>query len=246
MSKIAFLPQGYVAPKAAGNYLKLQAGETKIRILSRPVVGWLDFDADGHPVRTKYVMGVPAPKQMSPDKKVKHFWAFIIWNRTEERIQIYEVTQSTVQEALDSYINDEDWGDPSEYDIKISKSGEGLKTKYVVTAVKPEPIKEHVKEAFFEKKIWLEALFSGENPFDDWGITTPGLFEREDELPNPHVDMLELFMTCSEAFRSTIVAFLKQKKLKEDFSDLPDHFVDRIERAIAKDLASNKDMEEAL
>ena len=38
------MPEGYEKPKTGGGYMKLQQGENRIRIFSRPIVGWIDRD----------------------------------------------------------------------------------------------------------------------------------------------------------------------------------------------------------
>ena len=49
-----FLPEGYEAPQGTGNYMKLQSGENKFRILSKPIIGWLDWkDNKPHRFRMK-------------------------------------------------------------------------------------------------------------------------------------------------------------------------------------------------
>ena len=63
-------------------------------------------------------------------------------------------------------INDTDWGDPREYDIKILRTGDGLETKYTVS---PKPKKDLPEAAKFEydlMNIKLEKLLTGEDPFE--------------------------------------------------------------------------------
>jgi hypothetical protein len=63
-------------------------------------------------------------------------------------------------------INDADWGDPREYDLKITRTGESLETKYTVS---PKPKKELPEAAKFEfelMNIKLEKLLTGEDPFE--------------------------------------------------------------------------------
>ena len=65
-------------------------------------------------------------------------------------------------------INDTDWGDPREYDIKILRTGDGLETKYTVS---PKPKKDLPEAAKFEydlMNIKLEKLLTGEDPFESW------------------------------------------------------------------------------
>ena len=43
MNENTFLPETYELPQSAGGYMKLQQGENKLRILSKPIIGWLDW-----------------------------------------------------------------------------------------------------------------------------------------------------------------------------------------------------------
>jgi hypothetical protein len=143
-----FLPEGYEQPESGGNYMKLQDGENKIRILSKPIVGWMDW------------------KDKNP---IKHFWAFIVWNYNDQAIQVLEITQQTIQSAITNLNKDEDWGAPYEYDIKIVKKGKDMETKYSVTPSPKKPLTDQIKQAALDKPCYLDALFSGTDP---WIVTT--------------------------------------------------------------------------
>src|SRR5690606_20654859 len=92
---LEFLPEGYEAPQGTGNYMKLQSGENKFRILSKPIIGWLDWK-DNKPYRFRIK---ERPEKPMGDKPVRHFWAFIVWNYNAEAVQILEITQATIQKA---------------------------------------------------------------------------------------------------------------------------------------------------
>lgn len=159
-----FLPDNYEAPKPTSQlYLKLQDGENRIRILSRPIVGWEDWNADKKPVR--YKMSEKPAKPFDPAKPMKHFWAFIVWNVNEEQIQIMQITQATIRSSLESLSKDADWGSPFEYDIKINKKGEKMETEYTVNPAPHKPVSQEILKAFKDRPIQLEALFEGLDPF---------------------------------------------------------------------------------
>lgn len=159
----SFLPEDYEAPNGNNNYMKLQAGENRFRILSKPIIGWLDWK-DKKPYR--YPMDSKPPKPFDPAKPIKHFWAFVVYNHAGQAIQILEITQSTIQAAIAALYKDEDWGSPFDYDIKITKAGEGMETKYTTNPTPKKPVAEAIQEAFMAKGlINLEALFQNEDPF---------------------------------------------------------------------------------
>lgn len=164
-----FLPKDYNVPVSGGGYMKLKMGENLIRIMSNAITGFEYWSDETKPIRSKEEFketpNIKLDKDGNPTK-VKHFWAFVVYNYEAKDIQILEITQSTIQSAITNLVKDEDWGNPKGYDIKIVRSGEGFETEY---AVSPKPARElpvEITKKFEEKYINLEALFGGLNPFD--------------------------------------------------------------------------------
>lgn len=171
-----FLPQDYTAPQGGGGYMKIQQGENKIRILSKPIIGWLDWK-DKKPYRFRIDK---KPDKPLGDRPIRHFWAFIVWNYNEQALQILEITQATIQAAIQNLSRDSDWGDPYAYDIKITRKGQDLSTEYAVT---PSPVKTIAPEIYkiaLDKPANLEALFEGEDP---WQVTSKQTPLEIDDLP---------------------------------------------------------------
>ncbi|MGY2133628.1 hypothetical protein ACW9KT_15470 [Hymenobacter sp. HD11105] len=170
-ASLSFLPTNYEAPKpAGGNYTKLQDGENRLRILSNPVIGWVYWSTDNKPVRSALNPGAcPADMRAGDNngrtERPKEFWAMKVYNYGTQEMQILEVTQTQIKNALAELSRDEDWGHPKNYDLKIGKSGKGLETKYAVTPVVPKPVSEEVKTAFNATPITLDALLNGGDPF---------------------------------------------------------------------------------
>ena len=157
----AFLPEGYEAP-VVGGFTKFEDGENRIRIMSKPVMGWIDWD-EKKPLRFGYKYKPEAP--IDPKKPIKHFWAMIIWNYKAKCIQILEITQVGIQNKIQSLSKDEEWGAPFFYDLKIIKEGSGKETVYVVNPSPKKPLTEEQQKASLEKRINLEALFSNGDPY---------------------------------------------------------------------------------
>jgi len=157
-----FFDEGYEVPQTNGNYMKLKPGENRFRILSKPIIGWLDWK-DNKPLRFRMKEKPNAP--IDPAKKIKHFWAVIVWNYNENKIAILELTQTSIQSAIQSLIKDDDWGSPFGYDIKIVKMGELLDTEYTTKPVPHKPASAEIVEQYMDSDINLEALFDGGDPF---------------------------------------------------------------------------------
>lgn len=157
------LPENYEPAKSTGGaYTKLQDGDTKIRILTSPIIWFEYFTLENKPKRSKTMF--TNTNDIKENWKVKEFWAFVVWNYNSEAVQIMEITQNTIKDQIFALARDEDFWDPKGYDLKITRSWKDLETKYQVKplAQKPFENKEAIEEA---KKINLEALFDWEDPF---------------------------------------------------------------------------------
>ncbi len=237
-TKIQWLPTGYTVPKSQSAYTKIKDGENKIRILSRPITGWEDWE-NNKPIR--FTEDKKPKAAIDPKKPIKHFMAFIIWNYSEEQIQIYQVTQATIKNAIIGLCCDEDWGTPCFYDIKINRTGQQKDTEYTVNPVPHKPISDQVLKAFKEKPICLEALYHGLDPFSaDPEHRTKGLFEIQEVLSetkktivdmpgNPQVikastdhvvSLMEILEECPDDYKKSLNEFLETHKIKT-MHDIP-------------------------
>jgi hypothetical protein len=173
----SFLPKDYKSPNASDNYMKLEDGENKIRILSSPIMGWEDW-LDNKPVR--YQMDSKPNSPASPDKPIRHFWSMIVWNYATESIQVLNIVQAKVRKGIESLCADPDWGSPFNYDVKIVRSGDGKLTTYSVIPCPKKDISPYLIEQFHAKPCNLEALFSNGDPFATWTKYTPGFFDLQE------------------------------------------------------------------
>jgi hypothetical protein len=167
---MGFLPTDYKIPEKS-SYCKLKDGANNIRILSSAVVGWEYWNTDNKPVRSRTPY-TTMPSDIKIDKdgnttKIKHFWAFIVWNYEAEAVQILEVTQSTIQGAIKAMVDNKKWGNPEGFDITITRTGEGFDTEYSVMPNPHSPVEPKIKAALKALPINLEALYDGSNPFGE-------------------------------------------------------------------------------
>jgi len=164
----SFFPEGYERPTTSGgNYMKFADGPNKVRIMSAPLIGNLYWTKDNKPVRSPDAFkGVPEDARLDDGKfKPKHFWALVVWNYAVNALQILEVTQASIQGPIEDLAANEDWGDPREYDLTITKKGEGLDTEYSVQPSPQKAVPNEAHKAYRESRINLEALFDGKDPF---------------------------------------------------------------------------------
>lgn len=160
-----FLPKNYSVPKASGNYMRLEKGENKFRILSdQALIGYEYWTAENKPVRLRE-FPMNQPNDMREDSKMKEFWIFVVWNYANKKVQILELTQTSIKEQLQTYVDDPDFGEPMGFDIVVKRSGDGLETKYSTIAKPPTDIPKEALEAYDPNKIDLEVLFDSGDPF---------------------------------------------------------------------------------
>jgi len=176
-----FLPEDYQLPSAANDYMKLQPGSNRFRIMGSfkaepptAVMGWLAWkrEADKNsPVRFRMA---DKPPVGSFDEEPKHFWAIGVINVNHKMFQVLELTQKSILDELDKMFKDADWGDPKGYDIDIFRVGENKETKYQTN---PKPHSDLSDELLsLVRPLNLNRLFDGEDPFE---------LELTDKEPGP-------------------------------------------------------------
>lgn len=161
-----FLPAGYVQPKTSGGFTKIEAGTNKFRILSAPLIIWLQW-TEGKPSRHVFNPEIAKPvKGSGANDSVVHAWAMVVWNYKTEKIEVMELDKQGCLSTLREYAENPKWGHPKEYDIIITKTGSGREnTKYALTVDPKEPLSNEIIEAYTENPVDLNLLLKNENPF---------------------------------------------------------------------------------
>jgi len=193
---MTFLKKSYSEDKPAqGNkgYLNsFEEGDNKIRILSDAVMGWeywTEKDGQKSPVRLE---GLEPPEEVPAEaiqdkygEYMRFFWAFKVWNYAIKEIQICTIKQKTIQDGIESIFFDPEWGDPTNYDIKIQRSVTAKgKTEYVVNPSPPSEVTAEIQEAFDAKPIDLQALFTGGDPFKEEEVSTAKVLDEPARIAN--------------------------------------------------------------
>lgn len=163
-----------IAKEAAssGRYLNPSkiTGEKRLRFVGEGITGHSGWTTDKKPVRFE-AMPETLPADLAPDMSgrvgLKRFIAGVVWDYEANEFKILEITQKTLMDLLFKYVKDVDYGDPTNYDIKLSKTGEDKNTKYSLLAAPPKPLAKEIAKAYEDAHINLRALFDGEDPFAD-------------------------------------------------------------------------------
>lgn len=151
-----------VVSSGAANYVKLATGDNKLRIISKPITGWVEW-IDKKP--TRYPIN-EEPEGEDDENPPKKFLAVVVIDHSDDEVKILELTQQSVIKAIKALAGNPDWGNPFSYDLNIKKSGEGLKTKYAVTPSPKKPLAKELVKAAMSKPCNLDALYEGTDPWD--------------------------------------------------------------------------------
>lgn len=168
MNNENFFPtEDYKLP-VTSNYMKFTEGENTFRVLSSAIVGYEYFNTQNKPVRSKEAFD-SVPDDIKKDKdgkfKISHFWAFIVYNYDANRIQVLELTQKGLMKYIQGLVKNEKWGNPTGYDITVTRTGAGLDTEYTIMSNPHSGIDPAIIEQYKNKSINLKALYAGEDPF---------------------------------------------------------------------------------
>lgn len=208
------LPIGYENLKTEKNYIKiskLSDGEHKFRIVSRPIAGWIDW-LDKKPFR--YRPSEKPKDSFDPTKKVKFFWTLYVWDYQQEDLYIMEITQIGIIRALENYALNEDWGDLTTFDFKIKKEGSGMDTEYTVIPVPHKPLSDKISKELSSKKVRLEALYEGKDPWSDLDLSSE-LFGNSGELTEKQLQKLNKLINelDDQEYVSTLEDFMNVASL---------------------------------
>jgi hypothetical protein len=149
-----------------------ESKEHRFRLFGTGVTGFEVWTVDNKPVRyaTK-----PDDADLPPNVKVeestgtpsvRRFLAGLVYDYAAEDFKILQLTQKGLMNGLFKYMQDEDFGDPTDYDIKLTRKGSGLKTEYSLVAAPPKPVAKTIEAEYAELYCNLEALFEGKDPFE--------------------------------------------------------------------------------
>jgi hypothetical protein len=170
----------YEEPIKYGNYMKLEEGENKFRILSEGIVGvehWEIYeDEEGkekkRPLRITEGGRIDLSQViLDGESKPKDFEAFFIYNYKAGKIQILNVTQKTITKGIRKFTKDRSWGSPINYDLVITKTvgnNPRYDTSYSVIAKPPFVLDSNIQKQWEQSgftKNYLYLLFANLDPF---------------------------------------------------------------------------------
>lgn len=192
-----FLPEGFSLP-VTSNYMKFKEGNNTFRILDKAIVGmefWkLKEDGSGKtPVRRK-MNELIMESELETDKEgnkvsAKFFMVFPVYNYSDKKIQILELTQKTLISAIKGYNDNPKWGNPINYDVTVTRTGQGKETEYLIDHDPKEEMDKEILKQYKAMNINLDALYVGGNPFEGKPLNETTIEEAIDEMEEPKNEM---------------------------------------------------------
>jgi len=187
----SFLPTNYEVPEKKTNYLKFKKNDKKyqFRVVSSAIVGYLYWNTEDKPVRLKQYpnplpLDIKVRDKSTPQKEIKHFWAFVVIDREDGAIKVLELTQSTIMDFMKDAVDDPQWGDPRGYDFSVKRFlGSNEMVKYTTTPCPHKTLTPEEQATIKATPVNLEALFSGGDPFE---ISKPQVEQRIVEDGEPY------------------------------------------------------------
>ena len=156
--------------------MKFEEGTNRFRVLPAKsgkqtlIMGWeywKTVDGKRKPVRVGKDVSVPISEiEMNPKTGEldlqKFFWAFAVWNYDAKAVQILEIKQKTIRQAMESLSKNPKWGSPTEYDLVVEQIIVAGKTSYSVTPDPKEKIEAEIVKTYDAMSLNLEVLFSSD------------------------------------------------------------------------------------
>jgi hypothetical protein len=164
-------------PKRYGDYTKFEEGNNSFRVLSDAIIGceyWTEvFDQETGKVKNKPIRKPLTEASTLETADWSYFYAFFVWNYKAQKIQILNTSKRGIIKGLKTLINNQKWGDITQYDICITRrQTDPTDTKSVEYTVTPEPqaildteIAEKWENSNFNRDT-LYMLFDGLDPFE--------------------------------------------------------------------------------
>jgi hypothetical protein len=164
----------YTVPKGDTKYLKFEKGETEFMPLDSAIVGYEYWNLDNKPVRSAEEFKT-TPSDIRTDKdgsisKIKHFWAFPVWDFQDKNVKVLEITQKTVMTAVRNYTKNAKWGSPiMKYSFTVTREGDGFDTEYSIMANPAEATIDYaITDAWEQAKadgFDITRIYEGGDPF---------------------------------------------------------------------------------
>jgi len=132
--------EDYEPPVSKGLYHTFEDNKTyTMRIVSEPV-GYLSTFERGDKVTERMM------------------YAWLVWNFETESVQVMKLPKTAYKEIA-KFGKDPEYGDPQEYNLRITRTGKNFDTKYdIVASPKKQKLVEIISQEDFEKILDVDVI----------------------------------------------------------------------------------------
>jgi hypothetical protein len=182
---------GYQEPQKPSKYLKLTEGVHLIHLLTPPqeVVSYFVEFLEGSDGKKQKIC-TPDLGDGTYPANTKRTWAFKIWNYDTQEIQVWEVSQKSIQSYLSAIPQGKIKNDWLKYPIQITRKGDKMDTEYLLDKGDTSLIPAEAEKAKANTYVNLSAMIAGQDPFDsDIVVQSPGRDDMSDDTPLPVINV---------------------------------------------------------
>lgn len=155
--------------KKTSAFFELEEGQNMFRIVSPFAWGYKYNFKNNEEGKEK---GYPFYRTNDPEveknrSKLQLTCCMVVYDYKAKELKVFNVHQKNILNAIRGYAEKETFGDPTGYDLTITKTGSGKATKYPsVVADPPAEASEEVKEAVSKVVINMEQVYNKEPVFE--------------------------------------------------------------------------------
>ena len=154
-----------------GRYVwKFDEGTFKYRITGKPCIYHEFFNHDTKPER---FIEKPDKEYFEKNckagqygKQLSFVWAMPAWDYQQEDTVVLQLKKAALINDLHAFATDPDRGNPTDYDIKITREGKEKETKYKLMPVAPKPLTKEIQESIKENPVDVSVLIENWDPFE--------------------------------------------------------------------------------
>jgi len=156
-----------IQTESISGYTKFVSGTpTRLRILAKPLFLWETWiEEDGKRAPKRFALDAKIPVSEVGADGIKQTMFCKVYNYETKSVQVMSVYQKQILKPLKKATLNPKYGNPTGYDIIIEREGEGMQTRYSLTADPQETMSKEVKEADEKQGVDLEAMLINADPF---------------------------------------------------------------------------------
>ncbi len=151
--------------KKSSGFYELEEGQNEFRIVSDFAWGYkYNFKHNAEGAEKDYPFYKSDDPAVEANRsKLQLTCAMVVFDYKTKELKPFNIHQKNILNAIREYVNNPKYGEPTGYDIVITKKGSGKETRYPsIIANPPEEAGKEVKEALEKVTIDVEKAFEKE------------------------------------------------------------------------------------